>query len=116
MDYSLLLGLHDCAQAQDDDYDDDDVSEDIEEEGGSGDDGLGAEASAGAVTGAGKAITLPAEQTTAEVAGAISGEICEATACFVYAIKTKPEVECAMQSISIDCMITIITLLTLFLI
>ena len=76
MDYSLLLGIHDCTQAQMDDYDYEIDGEEIEEEAGSGDDGLGAEASAGAVTGAGEAITLPAEQTTAEAAAAVSGEIC----------------------------------------
>lgn len=76
MDYSLLLGIHDCTQAQMDDVDDDEDDEGSEEEGGSGDDGLGPEASAGAVTGAGQAITLPAEQTTAEAAATVSGEMC----------------------------------------
>lgn len=74
MDYSLLLGIHDCTQAQMDDFDDDENDDETEEEGASGDDGIGADANAGAVTGTGKAITLPSEQTTAEVAAAVSGE------------------------------------------
>ncbi|XP_062517920.1 phosphatidylinositol 5-phosphate 4-kinase type-2 alpha-like [Corticium candelabrum] len=73
MDYSLLLGIHDCTQAQMDDFDDDENDDETEEEGASGDDGIGADANAGAVTGTGKAITLPSEQTTAEVAAAVSG-------------------------------------------
>ena len=83
MDYSLLLGIHNCVQAQEESAEDEDEEdgeseeeEQEEEEGAcSGDDGIGAEASPGAATGSGTALTPPEGEAAKKAKeAAISGK------------------------------------------